>query len=105
MIFYETDVFTARIVELIDDESYSALQAVLVADPEAGDLIPRSKGLRKIRWMGSGRGKRGGIRVIYYLVHHEEIFMLYAYPKNREADLNQRHIQILRDLVEQHLNQ
>lgn len=103
MIFYETDVFTSRITELIDDESYAALQATLIIDPEAGDLIPRSKGLRKIRWMGSGRGKRGGIRVIYYLVHNEEIFMLYAYPKNRESDLSSRHIQMLRDLVEHHL--
>ena len=60
MVFYETDVFTARIVEFIDDESYAALQAVLVADPEAGDLVPKTRGLRKIRWMGSGRGKRGG---------------------------------------------
>jgi hypothetical protein len=42
LVFYETDVFTARIVEFIDDESYSALQAVLVADPEAGDLIPKN---------------------------------------------------------------
>jgi hypothetical protein len=49
MVFYETDIFTARIVELIDDESYAALQAVLVADPEAGDLIPKTRGLRKIR--------------------------------------------------------
>lgn len=105
MVFYETEVFTARIVEFIDDESYSALQAVLVADPEAGDLIPKTRGLRKIRWMGSGRGKRGGIRVIYYLVCQDEIFMLYAYPKNRESDLSQRHLQMLRELVEQHLEQ
>ena len=103
MIFYETDVFTARITELIDDESYAALQEAIVVDPEAGDLIPKSKGLRKIRWRGSGRGKRGGIRVIYYLVHHDEVYMLYAYPKNKETDLSQRHIQVLRDLVEQHL--
>lgn len=103
MIFYETDVFTARIVEFIDDESYVALQAVLVADPEAGDLIPKTRGLRKIRWMGSGRGKRGGIRVIYYLVRVDEIFMLYAYPKNRESDLSPHHHQVLRGLVEQYL--
>lgn len=92
-------------VELIDDESYAALQSALVADPEAGDLIPRSRGLRKIRWTGSGRGKRGGIRVIYYLVHFDEIFMLYAYPKNRESDLGPHHLQVLRELVQQHLEQ
>jgi hypothetical protein len=40
------------------------MQNVLIADPEAGDLIPKTRGLRKIRSMGSGRGKRGGIRVI-----------------------------------------
>jgi mRNA-degrading endonuclease RelE of RelBE toxin-antitoxin system len=105
MIFYETDLFTARIIELIDDASYAALQAVLVADPEAGDLVPKTRGLRKIRWMGSGRGKRGGIRVIYYLVCNDEIFMLYAYPKNRESDLSARHLQLLTELVEQHLEQ
>lgn len=75
MVFHETDVFTARIVDFIDDESCSTLQAVLIADPEAGDLIPKARGLLKIRWMGSGRGKRGGIRVIYYLVCQDEIFV------------------------------
>jgi hypothetical protein len=53
--------------------------------------------------MGSGRGKRGGTRVIYYLVCQDEIFMLYAYLKNQESDLNPRHYQMLRELVEQHL--
>jgi hypothetical protein len=53
--------------------------------------------------MGNGRGKRGGIRVIYYLVCQEEIFMLYAYPKNQESDLSPKQYQMLRELVEQHL--
>jgi len=76
MTFYETDIFTAQIVDLIEDDSYAELQASLMVDPEAGDLIPRSKGLRKVRWRAPGRGKRGGLRVIYYLVHRREIFML-----------------------------
>jgi hypothetical protein len=53
--------------------------------------------------VGSGRGKRGGIRVIYYLVCHDKIFMLYTYPKNQESDLSPRHYQMLRELVEEHL--
>jgi len=103
MIFYETDIFTAQIVELIDDRSYAVLQATIIADPEAGDLIPRSRGLRKIRWRIAGRGKRGGMRVIYYLVCKDEVFMLYAYAKNEREDITNEQIRLLRDLVEQHL--
>ena len=105
MTFYETDIFTAQIVELIDDDSYAELQSVLVGDPEAGDLIPRSKGLRKIRWRAKGKGKRGGMRVIYYLVDQEEIFMLYAYSKSKQEDITPARAKILRDLVDQHLEQ
>jgi mRNA-degrading endonuclease RelE of RelBE toxin-antitoxin system len=104
MVIYETTVFTEQIVSLIDDDSYAELQALLVVDPEAGDIIPRSKGLRKIRWKAAGRGKRGGIRVIYYLVHREEIFMLFAYAKNEQEDLTSDQLRRLRVLVEQHLN-
>ena len=104
MTFYETDIFTEQIVELIDDESYSELQSTLIADPEAGDLIPRSRGLRKVRWKATGRGKRGGIRVIYYLVHHEEIFMLYAYAKNDREDISPDQARRLRELVDLHLD-
>lgn len=103
MTFYETDIFTGQIVNLVDDDSYTELQTRLITDPEAGDLIPRSRGLRKIRWKAQGRGKRGGIRVIYYLVHHEEIFMLYAYPKNAREDITRDQARKLRMLVEQHL--
>jgi mRNA-degrading endonuclease RelE of RelBE toxin-antitoxin system len=103
MTFYETHIFTEQIGDLIDDESYAELQATLIVDPEAGDLIPRSRGLRKVRWKAQGRGKRGGIRVIYYLVHREEIFMLYAYPKNEREDLSADQVKRLRDLVDLHL--
>jgi mRNA-degrading endonuclease RelE of RelBE toxin-antitoxin system len=103
MTFYETDIFTEQIVAFIDDESYSELQGVLISDPEAGDLIPRSRGLRKIRWRARGRGKRGGLRVIYYLVEQDEIFMLYAYSKSRSEDISPDQARILRALVDEHL--
>jgi mRNA-degrading endonuclease RelE of RelBE toxin-antitoxin system len=103
MTFYETHIFTEQIVGLLDDDSYAELQATLIVDPEAGDLMPRSRGLRKVRWKAQGRGKRGGIRVIYYLVHHKEIFMLYAYQKNEREDLSADQVRRLRDLVELHL--
>ena len=103
MIFYETDIFTEQIVELVDDRSYALLQATIIADPEAGDLIPRSRGLRKMRWRAGGRGKRGGIRVIYYLVRREEVFMLYAYAKSEREDITHEQARLLRELVDQHL--
>ena len=66
MIFLETSIFTQLVTEAMDDDSYQKLQVHLVEHPDAGDLIQHSGGLRKIRWAGSGRGKRGGSRVIYY---------------------------------------
>jgi len=68
VIFLETPVFTRQIKELVDDEVYRSLQVRLVANPDEGDLIPRSGGLRKIPLGMPGRGKRGGARVIYYWV-------------------------------------
>lgn len=103
VIFYETEIFTEQIVDLIDDGSYARLQAAIIADPQAGDLVPRSRGLRKIRWSATGRGKRGGIRVIYYLVCRDEVFMLYAYAKNEREDITNEQTRLLRELVEQHL--
>ncbi len=104
MVFYETAIFTEQVVEFLDDNSYRELQFVLSRNPESGDLIPHSRGLRKIRWRGAGRGKRGGIRVIYYLVTRDQIYMLYAYPKNKQENLTQDQIQRLRKLVEQQLD-
>jgi len=103
MVFYETDIFTEQIVEFLDDDSYRELQTVLIRHPESGDLIPRSRGLRKIRWRAPGRGKRGGIRVIYYLVTRDQIYMLFAYAKNKQENLTQEQLQRLRNLVDQHL--
>lgn len=81
--FIETQLFTRLVSEALSDAEYSALQAALIADPDAGDLIPGSGGLRKIRWAGSGRGKRGGTRVIYYVKSKAGvIWMLTIYPKN-----------------------
>jgi hypothetical protein len=62
MRFIETPLFTRAIVDLVDEESYRSLQLALVQRPEAGALILKSGGLRKLRWSLPGRGKRGGLR-------------------------------------------
>ena len=102
MLIVETSVFTRRVLKLLSDENYRALQQFLVADPEAGDLIRHSGGLRKIRWSIVGRGKRGGVRIIYYWAPaRETILMLLMYGKNEQDDLTQEQLRILKRLIEE----
>jgi hypothetical protein len=83
LTFIETKLFSKLVVGLLSDDEYSKLQGALIADPEAGDLIQGSGGVRKLRWGVKGRGKRGGIRVIYYArTRQGQIWMLTLYAKN-----------------------
>ena len=83
LTFVETRLFTRLVREYLPDDEYHALQQALIANPEAGDVVRGSGGVRKLRWNAAGRGKRGGIRVIYYLrLKHGEIWMLTVYAKN-----------------------
>jgi len=101
MLIVETPIFTKRVTQMIDDEQYRLLQESLVRTPEAGRIIPGSGGLRKIRWAGSGRGKRGGIRLIYYwFPKQDRLLMLFLFAKNEQADLTARQLRTLRLVVE-----
>jgi mRNA-degrading endonuclease RelE of RelBE toxin-antitoxin system len=64
----ETSIFTRQVQELLNDEEYRLLQSALLSRPDLGAIIPGSGGLRKARWSTRRRGKRGGLRVIYYWV-------------------------------------
>jgi hypothetical protein len=100
MRFIETPIFTRVLLELLDDEEYRALQMALVQRPALGPIIPRSGGLRKARWSLPGRGKRGGLRVIYFWEEASESFyLLYLYPKNEQEDLTARQLRVLARLV------
>lgn len=101
MVIIETPIFTRRIQDILRDDEYRLLQAQLVQRPDAGKIIPGSGGLRKLRWSASGRGKRGGARVIYYwLVSDEVILMLFAFFKNEQADITPDQLKQLKKLVE-----
>ncbi|MBI5328327.1 MAG: transcriptional regulator [Deltaproteobacteria bacterium] len=96
MEFIESPLFTRIISNYIDDTEYAAMQIELALRPEAGSIIPGSGGLRKIRWAGKGKGKRGGLRVIYYWQARKgEIWMLTVYAKNEAEDIP---ISVLRDI-------
>lgn len=74
--------------------------------PDADALIRGSGGLRKLRWGTSGRGKRGGLRMIYYWrVDRDRIYCLTLYAKNEMEDLSASEIRVLRDLVERWLHE
>ena len=101
MIIIETSVFTRQVQALLDDE-YRRLQTILVMRPDAGDLIPGGGGLRKIRWGTQGRGKRGGVRVIYYwAVKQDRILMLLMYAKNEKDNLTAEQLKGLRRIIEE----
>ncbi len=88
LTFIETKLFSSLIRRYLEDDEYAALQQALVAKPDSGDLVRGSGGVRKLRWGVAGRGKRGGVRVIYYLRSLQgEIWMLTVYAKNEEASI------------------
>jgi len=98
VVFVETVVFTRRVQEHLSDDEYANLQLYLAERPDAGKIIKQSGGIRKLRWAGSGRGKRGGLRVIYYWwVAKARISMLMVYPKNERDDLTAGQLKQLRN--------
>ena len=106
MLFIESLHFTQQLSNCLSDDSYAELQAFLCRQPDAGNLIRGSGGLRKLRWRAAGRGKRGGLRMIYYWrVDHERIYCLTLYAKNEVEDLSASEISVLRVLVERWLHE
>ncbi len=102
MEFIETPTFTRLILELLTDDEYRELQNVLVENPERGDIIKGGGGIRKLRHALPGRGKSGGIRVIYYWIHrNDQVLMLLAYPKSRKDNLTDKEAAILRNYVKE----
>jgi len=88
LTFVETKLFTRLADEYLGDDGLLALQVHLLAQPAIGAVIRGSGGVRKLRWMMPGRGKRGGIRVIYFLrLTRREVWLLTLYPKNVTDDI------------------
>jgi hypothetical protein len=88
--FVEAPAFSRYRDQYLDDDGIRELQQSLATNPEAGVLIPGAGGIRKLRWKDSrrGKGKRGGLRVIYYwFLSDEEIWLLTLFDKDEAADL------------------
>jgi mRNA-degrading endonuclease RelE of RelBE toxin-antitoxin system len=99
MIFIEASIFTKLISKYLSDDEYRALQWYLMTIPDAGDIVRGSGGVRKIRWTQKGRGKRGGVRIIYYWKKTaDEIWLLTIYSKSEKATIPSR---ILKNIAEE----
>ncbi len=105
-IFIELPAFWRHRSGYLDDESFLALQTSLMANPEAGDVIEGTGGLRKLRHADPRRGKskRGGLRVIYYWWDGKRQFWLFTlYDKDEMDDLSPKEKKILKDMLKREL--
>jgi mRNA-degrading endonuclease RelE of RelBE toxin-antitoxin system len=106
--FIEAPVFTQVLADYLGDDDYRALQIYLARKPEAGDIMPGTGGFRKLRWADRrrGKGKRGGLRVIYYyLTADAQIWLMTVYDKDEAEDLSPGERRMLKAAVETELAQ
>lgn len=104
--FIEAPSFTTRVASYLDDERYRNLQLHLAQEPEAGDVIAGTGGFRKIRWADPRRqkGKRGGLRIIYYYFSADaQVWLMTLYDKGEVADLTAAEKRILKAAVEREI--
>lgn len=100
MEFVETSLFTRIARQYMGDDELARLQASIAKRPDAGAVIKGSGGLRKLRWSAGGKGKRGGVRIIYYwLVRDNQIFLLSIYAKSEVDDLTRSEVEALSRIV------
>jgi hypothetical protein len=104
--FVEAPAFTRHFSRYLSDDVFAALQQFLAANPEAGDMMPGTGGFRKLRWADErrGKGRRGGLRIIYYvLASDEQIWLFTLFAKDEAADLTPDQKRQLRAALEAEL--
>ena len=106
MEFLEAPAFTRYVSGYLTDDGYRELQNRLAAAPEQGDVIPGTGGFRKLRWTDPrrGKGRRGGLRVIYYYFPgKQQIWLITLYDKNEASDLTPKERQAMKNAIESEL--
>ena len=99
MEFIEAPLFTKLLPSYLSDDEYLGLQAYLINNPDIGKVIPGSGGIRKLRWAVAGKGKRGGVRIIYYFKKPDnEIWLLTIYSKSEKENIP---VQLLRQIAKE----
>jgi len=106
LVFLEAPLFTRLLGDYLNDESYRELQRTLMANPDLGDVIPGTGGFRKVRWEDArrGKGKRGGLRIIYYyLTADHQIWFFTLYSKDETEDLTAGEKKVLKKAIQAEL--
>ncbi len=99
--FIESAVFERVRAVYLDDDEYAELQQFMMQNPEAGRVVPGSGGVRKLRWKRKGMGKRGGLRVIYFVSYQpNEFWMLTLYAKAKQEDVPGHILKQLKEVFE-----
>ena len=99
--FIESSVFERVRAVYFDDDEYAELQQFIMADPEAGKTIPAAGGVRKLRWRRKGTGKRGGLRVTYFVRYRpNQVWMLTVYAKARVENVPAHILKQLKEAFE-----
>ena len=106
MEFIEAPAFARHLSGYLTEEGYQEPQAGLAANPEMGDLMPGTGGFRKLRWadVRHGKGRRGGLRIVYYhFALDHQIWLMTLYDKDEAADLTGREKKALKAAIESEL--
>ena len=97
----ETPMFVRLSADLWSDEDRTGFISFIAANPDVGDVVPGSGGLRKVRWGRAGRGKRGGVRVIYFnRFAHGEIWLLLIYGKSVQDNVSAHVLRQIKEEIE-----
>jgi mRNA-degrading endonuclease RelE of RelBE toxin-antitoxin system len=97
----ETPMFSKLLTRYWHEDERGAFAAFLAQNPEAGDVIPRAEGLRKVRWSRAGSGKSAGVRVIYYTQFAKgNLVLLVLYAKSERGNLSAKQLLEIKHAIE-----
>lgn len=102
MVFIETSLFSRLLPEHLDDEQYRRFQGWIMQRPDTGAVVRGTGGVRKVRWRSRGKGKSGGVRIIYYWARADhQIFLLTIYGKSEKENLTPQDLKRIATLLEE----
>ena len=95
----ETNIFNAKVTKVWTPKQYENFIVYIASNPQAGEVVPSSGGVRKIRWGKEGTGKRGGVRVIYFNAAAKETWLLTLYAKNERENIPAHELKRIKETI------